>query len=143
MSDKIYTPTAIATLDGPGVGRNKQGHLCCGCCCDTRRAVIVVDIIQLCASGLALLGLMVGFSMIGFAEQHAEEFDDDQMEQSVEQLKSTPIGWLLILLLVQTVLHVLGIIGAIHYNAKFIMCAIVSYVIQFARGLLCSILWPW
>jgi hypothetical protein len=37
-------------MNGPA----RRGHVCCGCCCDTRKAVIVVNVINI---SLALLGI--------------------------------------------------------------------------------------
>jgi hypothetical protein len=38
-----------------GARQARQSHLCCGCCCDTRRAVMVVNVISLCLAGLTVL----------------------------------------------------------------------------------------
>mmetsp|Transcript_1699 Transcript_1699/g.3752 ORF Transcript_1699/g.3752 Transcript_1699/m.3752 type:complete len:147 (-) Transcript_1699:274-714(-) len=38
------TATAVA-IDDDAEGQSKLGHKCCGCCCDTRRAVIIVEIV--------------------------------------------------------------------------------------------------
>jgi len=32
-------------IDDDAEGQSKLGHKCCGCCCDTRRAVIIVEIV--------------------------------------------------------------------------------------------------
>jgi hypothetical protein len=34
---------------------HKQGHKCCGCCCDVRRATIVVNVVSLCLNLFALV----------------------------------------------------------------------------------------
>lgn len=42
--------------DGPPP---RKSHICCGCCCDTRKAVIVVNIINLCLLVMAVLSISV------------------------------------------------------------------------------------
>jgi hypothetical protein len=41
-----------------GALQTRKRHRCCGCCCDTRRAVIAVNVVGLC---LTFLGIMMPF----------------------------------------------------------------------------------
>ena len=46
-----------------GVARVKQGHKCCGGCCDMRRAVIIVNIVNICLMGLRNLAMAFVWGM--------------------------------------------------------------------------------
>eukprot|EP00934_Nitzschia_sp_Nitz4_P000105 Nitzschia sp. Nitz4//scaffold109_size72162//39281//39898//NITZ4_005849-RA/size72162-processed-gene-0.14-mRNA-1//1//CDS//3329532772//105//frame0 len=54
----------------------KQGALCCGCCCDYRRAVIVMNIITILFSLGTILTVL---DVVSFRE--FINFDDDQVEE--------------------------------------------------------------
>jgi hypothetical protein len=85
----------------------KRGHLCCGGCCDMRRAVIVVNILE---AGLLLLGIM---GTIGSAESSAQI--------AIQCLKITCC--------------ILGIFGALHFNPYMTGIAAASFCFDFVRAL--------
>ena len=47
------------TTHDDDAGPRKRGHICCGCCCDTRKAVIVVNIINICFAVIGIVSLSV------------------------------------------------------------------------------------
>uniref|UniRef100_A0A6T6HSJ6 Uncharacterized protein n=1 Tax=Craspedostauros australis TaxID=1486917 RepID=A0A6T6HSJ6_9STRA len=135
MSDN-YEATKVATgeatinaIPTPGV---KRGHVCCGGCCDVRRATIIVNIIMLCITLLGLLGVAAAK---GVASQAAENADDDETITSLQALSDAPVGVLVAVLLVQSACYVCGIFGAIKYNSPLVLVAFVCYCVTFAFDL--------
>ena len=104
-----------------------------GCCCDTRRAVIIVNIVMLCFTLLAGISLVAGVELV---DSVAAQADDDQVEEAAKQLSSLPIGFFVFLIFLQAVLYVFGIMGAINYTKWMVVAAIVGYVLSFISNLL-------
>jgi hypothetical protein len=107
----------------------KQGHSCCGCCCDTRRAVIIVNLVMLCFNLLTAVSFIAGVELM---EAVASQADDDQVIEAGKELQSIPVGLFVALTILQAVFYVFGIMGAINYTKWMIICAIVGYVLSFA-----------
>jgi hypothetical protein len=57
VNDKtIETPISTDITTDPSTTIGRQGHLFCGCCCDTRRAVLIIDSVL---AVLAVLGIII------------------------------------------------------------------------------------
>jgi hypothetical protein len=78
MSKAMYMPTRMASSDDVGGMEfsQKQGHSCCGYCCNTRRAVIIVNLIMICFNLLTALSFIAGVELMDFTTSQA---DDDQV----------------------------------------------------------------
>jgi hypothetical protein len=135
MSEAMYMPTKMASSDDVGGMEfsQKQGHSCCNCCCDTRRAVIIVNLVMLCFNLLTALSFVAGVEIM---EAAAAQADDDQVIEEGKELQSIPMGLFVALIFLQAVFYVFGIMGAINYTKWMIICAIVGYVLSFAVHLL-------
>mmetsp|Transcript_27838 Transcript_27838/g.78004 ORF Transcript_27838/g.78004 Transcript_27838/m.78004 type:complete len:180 (-) Transcript_27838:194-733(-) len=127
MSDyenvKVEGGEAVSAMPTPGV---KRGHMCCGGCCDVRRAAIIVNIIMLCIMALGTLTIAAGLIMI---KTVAEDADDDDVKQAATQLDGLPVGLPVVIMLIQMAGSACGIFGALNYNANLVMVAFVFHCI--------------
>jgi hypothetical protein len=110
--------TAVSSTDG------KQGHLFFGCCCDMRRAVVIVNVMNIC---FALLGIAMYYllSRDGFSEN----FDDDLTKYELEAIsnyKSRAIAFGI----VSVLCSLIGIYGAVQYSNWTVVLAAVYYCIS-------------
>ena len=132
----VGSGAAVAPIDGIHRGE-RRGHSCCGCCCDMRRAVIIVNIINII---LAFIGL-IGFSVLVADTNNSEVvsdgensttfvgIDDDYTLGEYEIVKGfAPL--VIILVLLSIVGFALGIVGAMRYKVWMILVAIVVYCIS-------------
>lgn len=119
--------TTSATMAG-GI-RNKQGHSCCGGCCDTRRAVIIVDILVMTALLIDSMGLYSLADALSSKSVHTDAtptsssssssstqelgFDDDESEQVVVDA----IHYWIWVFLLEVVLLGISLWGAITFSA--------------------------
>eukprot|EP00538_Stauroneis_constricta_P011960 CAMPEP_0119546132 /NCGR_PEP_ID=MMETSP1352-20130426/677_1 /TAXON_ID=265584 /ORGANISM="Stauroneis constricta, Strain CCMP1120" /LENGTH=168 /DNA_ID=CAMNT_0007590797 /DNA_START=77 /DNA_END=583 /DNA_ORIENTATION=- len=110
MTNAIYEAVLVSAPDFSGENSNpmKQGHSCCGGCCDMRRATIIVNIIRLCLGiiGLSSMGAMSSMS-----------FDDDSMGH----MNHVDVNWFTITVGVLNVLcSAAAIYGAVIYNSYLV-----------------------
>jgi hypothetical protein len=106
---------------------NKQGHTCCGgccpgcgnrCCCDMRRAVIIVNIINIV---IIVLGMMTKFSGYNIT------YDDDQVAAEMEAYRNEPLGLFIAFGTLHILLSAAGIVGALRYNVYLVAIAAAAY----------------
>jgi len=102
-------------------GQEKQGSKCCGCCCDFRRAVIVVNIIFI------VLGIISIISALANTGYIRSDFDDDQVEDDLKQINTRNA----IFSGIGLAASILSLIGAIHYNICFVAVNMVWLVVQY------------
>mmetsp|Transcript_7748 Transcript_7748/g.12827 ORF Transcript_7748/g.12827 Transcript_7748/m.12827 type:complete len:190 (+) Transcript_7748:93-662(+) len=110
----------VPAVDGiaiPAGGNNtsnaKQGHKCCGGCCDTKRAVIVVNIINIGVILMAVFSILATRSM---SQQTDAVYDDDEVQAALAAFSEAPIGIFLAVSGVKACISLAGIMGAIKYN---------------------------
>ena len=77
--------------NGAGV---KQGHKCCGGCCDMRRAVIIVDLVNMCLVGFQLMAVLA----MTTASANVDNVDDDKMKEALANYPSEMNGVIFALL---------------------------------------------
>ena len=141
-----YTPETKHTMrissdtNQESTHRVKQGHSFFGGCCDTRRAVICVDVAS-CAL------LIIGFlSLLGTRgtvlrnnENNTTMYSDDALEQKTEEWA---VGIDIPILASTTVLRlacsVCGIMGAIHFNWFGVGISAVMYIFQLCYSFIMS-----
>mmetsp|Transcript_11711 Transcript_11711/g.26190 ORF Transcript_11711/g.26190 Transcript_11711/m.26190 type:complete len:133 (-) Transcript_11711:473-871(-) len=80
----------------------KRGKICCGACCDMRRATIVVNIVNLCFLGVALMGMIAALSVSSNLDKYSDDaLFDDEFESDLNDLKGLGIvGIFVVLVLV-------------------------------------------
>jgi hypothetical protein len=135
MSGAMYTPTKSGFEDeiGGATISPKIGHSCCGCCCDTRRAVIIVNAVMTCFTLLSAVLMVAGVEIL---EAAAADADDDAVAEVGKELQSFPVGIMVVLMLIQAAFYVLGVWGAINYKKYFVVAALCAYVLSFVINLL-------
>ena len=114
--------------------QEKLGGKCCGCCCDYRRAVIIVNAVGIV---LGLLGLVFyAVSMVVI-----DTFDDDlaALEQGFDEdlQRYTRVGWILIL--VDIIFSAVAIIGASQYNVIMVWTTVGWFMLHFLVTTIMSI----
>lgn len=117
---------------GNGGDGRKLGHLCCGGCCDMRRAVIIVNIINTVLLTLGLFGVVA--ARITSNNVDTSQLDDDSLQDAMEQFKALPLGGFLAIQTVKIVLCLAGIVGAVKYNQAAVGLAMVGYVFDAVMG---------
>jgi hypothetical protein len=136
MKEPHTVHTAYATFDqgdptrGPRV---KQGHNCCGGCCDVRRAVIIVDLISVCSVAFALAMLVFLDAVAGKIDMN--EITDDAVRADFEEQLSMLekySGITSVILIVEMVFYGMGVYGAISYNQWLVASALVLYSVLVA-----------
>ena len=116
MSKAYGTVPVIEGQEIPGVYR-KQGHSCCGGCCDMRRAVIVVNMISIA---------MYIISIFAISVVNRVEFDDDVMEEPIVQV---PVGWMIAIIFAKILCYAIGIWGAVSFSLWQVYVALGMYMI--------------
>ena len=96
----------------------KQGHICCGCCCDVRRGSIIVDIISIVTLIVDIIAL--------FAISTIDDADDDHIQQALEDLN--PLS--LTVIFVSEIFLLGGAIwGAIQFSPSLVLVGFIVYAI--------------
>ena len=92
----------------------KQGHVVCGCCCDVRRATIIVNIL--------LLFQTIGEEPFSYFLTMTGQLDD------FELFSHTPavIAWKVL----QCLFYAAAILGALQFNAWLVMANIIFFVVS-------------
>lgn len=108
----------------------RQGHTCCGCCCDTRRAVIVINIISILFASLALISL----TMLATKEDLASQFDDDEVQAFLGEMDGATIGLSAGTALLGIVCNAFGLFGAYKFHRLSIIVASIWYAVECIRA---------
>jgi hypothetical protein len=87
--------------------KNKQGHSCCGGCCDVRRAVIVMDLVMIAFLLIDVFGIAL-FSV------RQEPLEDDELQAALEK---THGGVEIFLFVLEIILLTVTIWGAVTFSA--------------------------
>lgn len=122
-------------------GSADQHVLCCNCCCDFRRAVLVVNGISIVLKLVIILGMAIGASYVGnnLDEIESDIQDDDAREQMDAFVKTGGMAIVeTVLEALETIsigLHACGIYGALNFKQWGIITAGVAYTVQLLVGL--------
>jgi hypothetical protein len=133
MMDQGYMPTKVGISQEMG-GSHKRGHTFCGCCCDTRRAVIIVNIFMLTCTVISVVTIALGAQLLNAMG----DGDDEAQQEAAQQLNSIPLGLLFAMVIIQAVFFVFGIMGAIKYTTWMLSVALIGYTLYFVMNLLSS-----
>jgi hypothetical protein len=93
----------------------KKGHTCCGCCCDVRRAVIVINLV----AGTYWL-MIVQWIFANLARIHGD----------YSTTHGFNIGAILFMNCLDLIPVAMGLFGAIYYNGWLIGVAALHYTLQ-------------
>jgi hypothetical protein len=105
---------------------------CCGCCCDTRRAVIICNLVNII---LTLIGTATAFAGIELVLEAAKTADDDATINAAKEVSAIPVGALIAIAVVNCTMYGLGVLGAISYSRWRVVCALVAYAVNFVLQL--------
>jgi hypothetical protein len=107
------------------MGVGKQGHACCGGCCDVRRAVIIVNIINVIFSFLGL-GTMIRLEAFISSPENGDAtvIQEAMSNFNVENLA---MGTVLTLVVIRIGANGLGILGAATYNMWMVGISLTAY----------------
>lgn len=118
---------AYQLAEGIGGDGRKQGHKCCGVCCDMRRAVIIVNIIMSLDLGLfSVLWALNLTNQAVFTSALAEEFN----YYSIGGFGIAAI------LTIRVLFCLAGIVGAVKYSAIGVGLALAGYAFAFVMSLI-------
>jgi hypothetical protein len=111
-----HTPAAVTTAaaeDTPMHSQTKQGSKCCGCCCDYRRAVIILNFVLIIFGRIipVIIESSGAGSPVILGHQEAD-LDDDGLMDIVEDVYRQQA----ILIGVGVFASIVAIVGACRYN---------------------------
>lgn len=121
----------LSRLFPPSPGR--QNHLFLRCCCDCRRATLVVNCFTIVWNLIIMILMFVG---VEFLEKNAsaiaQDMDDDQVAKEFEEMAKNGTldfmeGIMDVIFMFSIVLHGFGVYGAIHYQNWAIIVSAVGY----------------
>mmetsp|Transcript_29729 Transcript_29729/g.71986 ORF Transcript_29729/g.71986 Transcript_29729/m.71986 type:complete len:179 (-) Transcript_29729:108-644(-) len=87
----------------------RQSHTCCGVCCDTRTAVLIVNIIS------------IGFGLLGLITLSPHFAEPDVVEK---------FGLIVTALVVGIICNSLALYGSLKFNKTFVMVGLVWFCIE-------------
>jgi hypothetical protein len=112
MAEPEKIDTAFVTFEQghPALSsRVKQGHKCCGGCCDVRRAVIIVNLIS-------VFSVVFGLALFASALVRSD-FE--------EKMNGQTVG--MVIAILEMVFYGMGVYGAISYNQWLVASALALY----------------
>jgi len=113
-TDENYDPTA----------NRKQGGICCGCCCDYRRAVIIISMVAI------VMGVLSILSRAGNGRE-ISSLDDDAVIDEVDAILYNYKSSFLILAFCQLLFTVCGLVGALKFKWILVACNIFYAFLNF------------
>jgi hypothetical protein len=124
-----HTPVAgtMALADTPMHSQMKQGSKCCGCCCDYRRAVIILNIILIVFGIITVLGYSQGEQ----STVQGVDLDDDGLEDIVKDAYRQGA----ILAGVGVFACIVAVIGAYRYNIYMVGFNILYMIVSFIASI--------
>ncbi|KAL3909422.1 MAG: hypothetical protein SGILL_008094, partial [Bacillariaceae sp.] len=108
----------------------RKGHICCGCCCDTRKAVFAVNVVSLCLYGL---GLMSVSGMI--AAKNRGSFDDDAVNDALNSIDGVQIGLSFTFILLGMIFNGIALYGASNFHRYAVLAGGLWFVFETVRSL--------
>lgn len=141
MADKKTEAVAVADVvalnsGAAAVAEEKQGSKCCGCCCDFRRAVIVMGIIGLVFAAINLILYLTGAAIMGDLRTDCH-YDDDVWDDFCAQVNAGTysVAAVVIIGVVQVLFYIFQIVAAIKYNVCMLATVIVVNLVWFVLAI--------
>jgi len=125
----VAIPAGNAASSVPMWQQEKVGAKCCGCCCDYRRAVIVVTIIGIVVGVMNLITILT-VSAVGAAGA----IEDDKVEEVYKD--SAP--FLAAFTAVALLASICGLVGALKFNTCLVAVDLVWMAVNFIVGAVVS-----
>lgn len=108
----------------------KRGHKCCACCCDVRRAVIILNCVNILLMINALYQELIWRKT---AQENIANgkvpFDDDYMIAEYQKVADMSVARIVFVNLLKGIISVVGIFGALHYNVYMVGITGIMYSI--------------
>lgn len=114
-----------------GFGGSKQGHKCCGFCCDVRRATIIVNAVTVGLSAMGLLSLIALKGMAGSMDSSA--VTDDALAAQMAEMEEQLSGFenmgpmVFIAQIIKIGCAIAGIFGGMKYSVPMVAVAAASH----------------
>lgn len=125
------THYTLGAEEGPQGNSKRQGHLCCGGCCDMRRAVIIMNIVNAALVAMGLMGVLAAKNLVD-----TDAIQDDEVAAVLGgEDGSLPFGWLVASSVIRLILAGFAIYGAIKYNYILVIIGALSYVYEVVLSL--------
>mmetsp|Transcript_4345 Transcript_4345/g.6617 ORF Transcript_4345/g.6617 Transcript_4345/m.6617 type:complete len:173 (-) Transcript_4345:162-680(-) len=122
MGEATYSP-ALQIGVPFGVRSSKEGHSCCGGCCDMRRATIIVNIITIILSMIVIVFVIERIVLL-------DRLYYDNTAKMFEVVKGISNPVLIFILCAYSVCLAIGISGAISYNKNFVVVSLIAYCVK-------------
>jgi hypothetical protein len=122
------TVTVATVADTPIDSQTRQGSTCCGCCCDYRRAVIIVNIFLIVVGSITMVQYSRGAQAMG----QNYDLDDDGLVDIVEDTYRQQA----ILLGVGVFASIVALIGAMRYNIYMVGFNVLYIIVNFIAGII-------
>lgn len=131
----------------PAASDEKQGSKCCGCCCDFRRAVIVMGLIGLIIAVIYLILAVTGAAFLGSARNSLSSGTttingvtyqtsiDDGFNDAVDA-SLTSMTVVIIIQVLQALFYVFQIVAAVKFNVPMLAIVIVVNLVWFVLGMI-------
>ena len=116
----------------------KQGHSFCGCCCDVRRATIIINIYTIVSS---IYSVAYFYFMHGISQLNTDSIQDDTVKQQIEAMDFASIYTPLVIsvLVLRSLGCIAAIVGAMKYNAWLVISNIVILIVIAIPGIVTSV----
>jgi hypothetical protein len=121
---KETPPVEGMPVDGVYRTGVKEGHKCCGACCDMRRAVIIVNLIN---ATFLIIGIL---AVLTLTTIDPDDYTDDQVDEAVSNVSNGSATVVILVSLLKLVLNLLGIYGAMTYNMYMVGASCVVYFFE-------------
>jgi hypothetical protein len=122
--DKESSGDYYADIKAVSTRGDRQGHVCCGCCCDTRRAVIIVNIVDICLKALSV-------ALMSMVSNYVDKnYDDDYLKKQWDSEQLSVVLGVIMMALITLAFCGLGIYGALKYNKSMVIAAGVWHCIN-------------
>ena len=130
--DPPVTVSGSILLSGP-----KEGHSFCGCCCDMRRATIIINIYLLVSSIFSVFYL---YFFLNNLPSITANIQDDTVKQQMETIDFSSIYTPLVIamMVVSSLGSIVAIVGALKYNTWLVGVNVVIFVVGTITGIVTS-----
>lgn len=114
----------------------KQGHKCCGSCCDVRRAVIIVNGVNLVILCMSLMSFLAARNIANNSNTDDAAQVDDQLQEAIDVYSNAPLGAIIAIMVVQAIISAIGMAGAFLFNKWMVGVTAVVYILGLVGALI-------
>lgn len=131
--NKGYDVLVSPEVADAGMAGMRHGHRCCGGCCDMRRAVIIVNIVNCLIAAYGVISMAVIAKMIDNGSFPSVD-TEATIEDNVDMLRTVE-HILLIVLFIKIPLSAAGMYGAAKFMVAPIYVSLGMYILEFVLNL--------